>query len=41
MEEVERTASMADLATHIVTADANGPVGDSVGVDLAAEDANA
>jgi hypothetical protein len=41
MEEVERTASMANLNTHIVTADANGPVGDSVGVDLAAEDANA
>ena len=32
---------MADLDTHVVTVDAHGPVGDSIGVDLASEDANA
>jgi hypothetical protein len=40
-EKVERTALVADLDTHVVTANAHGPVGDSVGVDLASEDTNA
>jgi hypothetical protein len=39
-EKVERTALVADLDTHVIAANAHGPVGDSVGVDLASEDTN-
>lgn len=39
-QEVKRTALVADLDTHVVTANAHGPVGNSVGVDLATQNSN-
>jgi len=40
-EKVQGTALVADLDTHVIAANAHGPVGNSVGVDLASEDTNA
>lgn len=38
LEEVEAAAAVGDLDTDVVAVDTHGPVGNTVGIDLAAED---
>lgn len=40
LEEVEAAVAVGDLDTDVVAVDAHGPVGNTVGVDEAAQDAN-
>lgn len=40
LEEVEAAVAVGDLDADVVAVDTHGPVGHTVGVDLAAQDTN-